>query len=285
MKSAPFSYARPRTRGAALAVLDAEPEARALAGGQSLLPLMVARLAAPAVLVDLEGVDDLTGVRLDGGTVRIGAMTRQADAECSELLRDRFPVLVEGLRQVGYPSIRNRGTVGGSIAHADPAAELPVLAVALDASIVVDGPRGEHAVRAEDFFHGPFDPALDQGELVTSVDLPVTDLTWAFLELARRSADFALVSVAVGLRMEGGTCREARIVVGAAHPRPIRLVDAEEALVGQQIDHETADAVARRAVAALRPASDVGGSAEYRREVAAVLARRAILRAAGEERR
>lgn len=284
MKSPPFAYARPRTRGAALAVFDAEPDARALAGGQSLLPLMGARLAAPAVLVDLERVEDLTGIRAGGDTVHIGAMTRQADAERSELLAERFPVLVEGLRQIGYPAIRNRGTVGGSIAHADPAAELPVLAVALDASVVVDGPRGEHAVRAEDFFRGPFDPALGHGELVVSVDLPTTDLTWAFLELSRRSADFALVSVAVGLRVDGGTCRQARIVVGAAHPRPIRLRDAEEALVGQHIDHATADAVARSAVTALRPAGDVGGSADYRREVAAVLVRRAILRAAGEER-
>lgn len=283
MKSPPFSYARPRTRASALAVLDAEPDARVLAGGQSLLPLMGARLAAPAVLVDLERVDDLTGIRLDGDTVKIGAMTRQADAEHSELLRDRCPVLVDGLRQIGYPAVRNRGTVGGSIAHADPAAELPVLAVALDASIVVDGPRGERVVPADDFVRGPFDPALDQGELVTSVDLPASDLNWAFLELARRSADFALVTVAVGLRIEDGTCRQARIVVGAAHPRPIRLRDAEEALVGLQVDHETADAVARRAATALRPTADVQGSAGYRREVAAVLMRRAILRAAGEE--
>jgi carbon-monoxide dehydrogenase medium subunit len=285
MKSPPFSYARPRTRGAALAVFDAEPDARALAGGQSLLPLMGARLAAPPVLVDLERVDDLSGIRLDGDTVRIGAMTRQADAERSELLSDRFPVLVEGLRQIGYPAIRNRGTVGGSIAHADPAAELPVLAVALDASVVVDGPGGEHAVAAEEFFRGPFEPALDQGELLVSVDLPPTDLTWAFLELARRSADFAVVSVAVGLDVDGGICRRARIVVGAAHPRPIRLREAEEALVGQRVDHETADAVARRAATALRPAGDVQGSAEHRREVAAVMVRRAILRAAGGEQR
>jgi carbon-monoxide dehydrogenase medium subunit len=281
MKSPPFAYARPTTRAAALAVLGSDPEARPLAGGQSLLPLMGTRLAAPAVLVDLERVTELSGIQLVGPAVRIGAMTRQVDAERSALLAERFPVLVEGLRQIGYPAIRNRGTVGGSIAHADPAAELPVLAVALDASLVVAGPAGERTVAAADFFRGPFDPALGPGELLVAVDLPPTDLTWAFLEMSRRSADFALVSVAVGLRIEDGRCRRARIVVGAAHPHPIRLRDAEYALVGARVDPELAADVAGRAVAALRPAGDVQGSAEYRRHVAAVLLRRAIVHAAG----
>lgn len=279
MKSPPFAYARPTTRAAALAVLGSEPDARPLAGGQSLLPLMGARLAAPTVLVDLERLRELSGIALDGSTVRIGAMTRQADAERSELLATRFPVFVEGLRQIGYPAIRNRGTVGGSIAHADPAAELPVLAVALDASMLVDGPGGERAVAAADFFRGPFEPALGPGELLTAVELPTNDLSWAFVELSRRSADFALVSVAVGVRIEDGICRQARVVVGAAHPRPIRLRDAEEALRDARVDAELASDVATRAVVALRPTGDVQGSADYRRRVAAVLLRRAILRA------
>ncbi|MGD9530172.1 FAD binding domain-containing protein [Pseudonocardia sp.] len=285
MKSPPFAYTRPTTRAAALAVLESEPDARPLAGGQSLLPLMGARLAAPAVLVDLERVEGLSGIQLDGGTVRIGAMTRQADAEASELLATRCPVFVEGLRQVGYPAIRNRGTIGGSLAHADPAAELPVLAVALDASMLIDGPAGPRTVAARDFFRGPFEPDLHPGELLTAVELPANELTWAFHELARRSADFALVSVAVGLRIEDEVCREARVVVGAAHPRPIRLQEGEEALVGARIDRQLAEEVATRAVAALRPAGDVQGSSGYRRQVAAVLLRRAIVHAAGRSRK
>jgi carbon-monoxide dehydrogenase medium subunit len=280
MKSPPFAYARPTTRAAALAVLGSEPDARPLAGGQSLLPLMGARLAAPSVLVDLDLVPELSGITLDGTTVRIGAMTRQADAERSELLATRFPVLVEGLRQIGYPAIRNRGTIGGSIVHADPAAELPVLAVALNATLLVEGPHGERAIAAGDFFRGPFEPALEPGELLTAIALPATGLTWAFLELSRRSADFALVSVAVGIRVEDGICQQACIVVGAAHPQPLRLHQAEEALLGARVDEEFAREVATRAVAALRPAADVQGSAEYRRHVAAVMLRRAILRAA-----
>jgi carbon-monoxide dehydrogenase medium subunit len=156
-----------------------------------------------------------------------------------------------------------------------------MLAVALGARLMVDGPGGERIVDAADFFRGPFDPALDPGELLTAVELPATELNWAFLELSRRSADFAVVAVAVGLQIEGRLCREARVVVGAAHPQPIRLRDAEDALVGAVIDRALAEEVALRAVAALRPAGDIQGSVDYRRQVAAVLVRRAILRAAG----
>jgi len=281
MKSPPFAYTRPTSVGDAIEALGSDPDARALAGGQSLLPLLGVRLAAPSLLVDLERIPELAGVHPNGSTTRIGAMTRQADAERSEELRARIPVLVEGIRQIGYPAIRNRGTVGGSLAHADPAAELPVLAAALDARIVVNGADGERTVPAADFFRGPFDVALAPGELLTALDVPTDDMTWTFLELSRRKADFAVVMVAIGVLMEGSRCVRARVVVGGAHPTPIRLVDAEASLTGARVDRALADDVARQAAGQLRPSSDVHGSADYRRQVAGVILRRTILQATG----
>ena len=281
MKSPPFAYAVPTTIDEAVELLDSEPDARPLAGGQSLLPLLGMRLAAPTVLVDLERIPELSGIEADGSSVRIGAMTRQSAGERSEPLRSRFPAVVEAIGQIGYPAIRNRGTFGGSLAHADPAAELPVLAVALDATVGVRGVQGERTVRAEDFVLGPFEVDVRPGELLTHLDLPATDLEWAFLELSRRHADFAIVMVAVGVRLDGDRCAAARIVVGGASAKPVRMIAAEEALVGQVVDQALADEVARQAAGELSPTSDVHGSADYRRQVAAVLLRRAIRQATG----
>ena len=284
MKSPPFAYAAPTSVADAVGLLGTEPDARPLAGGQSLLPLLGVRLAAPSLLVDLERIPELAGITGDGDRTRIGAMTRQAAGERSGVLRERLPLLVDGIGQIGYPAIRNRGTIGGSLAHADPAAELPVLATALDATIVVHGAQGERAVRAEDFFLGPFEVDLRPGELLTFLDVPADTLEWTFLELSRREADFAVAMVAVGVEMDGRRCARARIVVGGAHPTPIRLVEAEQALTGAEVDADLATEVARRGAAQLRPASDIHGSADYRRQVAGVLIRRAVLQATGSPR-
>lgn len=281
MKSPPFAYVTPTRVAEAVEILSSDPDARPLAGGQSLLPLLGVRLAAPSLLVDLERIPELSGIEPNGSSTRIGAMTRQAAGERSDILKKDFPLLVDGLGQIGYPAIRNRGTIGGSLAHADPAAELPVLATALDASIIVHGTRGERSVRAEDFFLGPFEVDLRPGEVLTSLDLPAPTLNWTFLELSRREADFAVAMVAVGVEMDGPRCRQARIVVGGAHPTPIRLLDVEQALAEAEVDQELADEIARRAAEQLRPSSDIHGSAEYRRQVAGVLIRRAVLHATG----
>lgn len=281
MKSPPFGYVTPTRVADAVEMLSSDPDARPLAGGQSLLPLLGVRLAAPSLLVDLERIPELSGIEPNGSSTRIGAMTRQAAAERSTILQTQFPLLVDGLGQIGYPAIRNRGTIGGSLAHADPAAELPVLATALDASIIVHGTRGERSVRAEDFFLGPFEVDLRPDELLTFVDLPASTLNWTFLELSRREADFAVVMVAVGVEMDGPRCMQARVVVGGAHPTPIRILAAEQAMSGAEVDRELADDIARRAAEQLRPGSDIHGSAEYRRQVAGVLIRRAVLHATG----
>lgn len=277
MKFSKFDYVTPSTVDEAIQVLADSDDARPIAGGQSLLPLMAFRLAQPAVLVDLASVPGLTEIVSDNGAVRIGAMATQSSAETSDEVRRRLPLLRDAISHVGHPVIRNSGTVGGSIAHADPAAEIPLAMVALDAKVTVEGPKGPRTIEASDFFVDAFTTALTPGELVTSVTVPVSPYTWTFVELARRHGDFALAMAAVGLKIEDGRCAGARIALGGVANRPVRALPAEELLSGKEIDDSLASEAALLATADLSPPSDIHGSSEYRTRVAKVLVQRAIL--------
>ncbi len=283
MKPAPFEYLAPTTLADAITLLGQHgDEARPLAGGQSLVPMMAARLARPALIVDLNRVAGLSGIAIDRGALRIGAMTRQAAALASAELRAAVPLLTEALAQVGHPATRARGTIGGSLAHADPAAELPAAMVALEATLTVAGPAGERRVPAERFFAGAFETAVGKGELLTEIEVPVVaGEGHAFLELARRKGDFAMVSAAVRLRLDpDGQCAVSRIVLGGVAGTPVRCAESEDRVLGQRLNAGLlADA------AALVPLGSIAlhshhASRDYRRQVAPVLVRRALALAA-----
>jgi carbon-monoxide dehydrogenase medium subunit len=275
-----FEYARPATLAAAAELLAAsDGDGKLLAGGQSLMPLLNMRLAAPAVLVDLALVDELQELRRDGDVLVIGAGVRQRTAERSQLVADACPLVAQALRHVGHVQIRNRGTIGGSIAHADPTAELPAVALALDAELVATSVRGARTIAARDFFAGPYTTRLEEDEVLTEVRLPVlAGARTAFQEVARRNGDFALAGVAAVVRFEGGsaTVAEARLAAVGATGAPVRLAGAEASLAGRELD-DAAIAAAEQAARAELEAGG-GGTAEgpYRRHLAASLVARAL---------
>ena len=277
MKPARFRYARPSTLAEAIALLGEAPgESKVLAGGQSLVPMLNMRLARPAVLVDINRLPELTGITAaaDGG-LRLGALTRHAELAASALVSERAPLLAEAARHVGHAAIRNQGTLGGSLAHADPAAELPAALLALDARVHVTGLRGDRVVRAEEFFRGLMATALAPDEILTAVEVPASGPGWGFVEIARRPGDFAVAGAAVVL----GRPLTLRVVGFGVGDRPMRLPGAERELAGGGLDAEIA---ARAGTAAARdcdPPSDVHGSADYRRHLASVLTVRALLQA------
>lgn len=277
MKPPLFSYARPQNVEDVLQMLAEQgDDAKVLAGGQSLVPLLNFRLARPSVLIDLGIVDELKGIEVLDGSVSIGAMARQRDVETSPEVLRACPLLPQALRWVGHVQIRNRGTVGGSIAHADPAAELPAVALVLDADIVVRSVRGERVEPASSFFQGPFTTTLEPDELLTEVRFTVGEgARTTFLELARRSGDFALAGVAavnVG-SVAAADVRLAAIGVGGS---PARLTDAEDACRGRQLTDDVLLEAGRAASAAVDPPSDIHADAAYRKELLGVLVRRAL---------
>src|SRR5207245_3023686 len=279
MKPAPFDYFAPGTVDEALALLaEHGHEAKPLAGGQSLIPAMNFRLARPQVLVDLNLVAALSYIRANGSGLAIGAMTRQRAVERSDLVARAAPLLAEAMPSIAHPQIRNRGTVGGSLAHADPAAELPSVALATGATMVVRSERGDRTIPAAEFFQGPFMTALGPEELLVEVRFPVRDGSrTAFLELARRSGDFALAGVAAVVTLDGSErvaeVGLAGLGVGAT---PIRLAGAEAALVGRTLSEEAIAAASAAASAEVRPMADVHADEEYRRHLVGVLLGRAL---------
>ena len=250
-----------------------------LAGGQSLMPMLNLRLARPAMLIDLGRVAELAGIReLDGG-VALGAMTRQRSAERSDLIRERAPLLQQALVHVGHPTIRNRGTVGGSLAHADPAAELPAVCVALDAEFVARSTAGERTIAAESFYVGFMTTSLAPDELLVEVRIPgaARPLRTAFVEIARRHGDFALVGVAAVIALDGeGVIIDARLVFTGVAGAPVRALEAEASLRGTPAGAAAFAAAAELVSAELAPRADGHATGEYRRRVAGVLARRAL---------
>jgi aerobic carbon-monoxide dehydrogenase medium subunit len=285
VKPVDFAYVQPRTVEEAVACLGAE-DAKALAGGQSLVPMLNMRLARPATLVDLNALPGLAGIeRESDGSLALGALVRHTDLARTPLA-GAHALLAEAARHIGHRAIRNRGTLGGSLAHADPAAELPAAVVALDARLVVAGPRGTREVAAGEFFVGMLATALEPQEILTTVRIPAAPgATWGFAELARRTGDYALAGVAAVLRAPGGRCETARLVAFGAADRPLRLAAAEARLTGTRVDAAGARAAGAAAAAACAPPDDVHATAEYRRHLVAVLTEQVVLEALARQER
>jgi aerobic carbon-monoxide dehydrogenase medium subunit len=284
MPSAPFDYHAPTTLPEALSLLGSLGEdAKVLAGGQSLVPMLTLRLVRPAAVVDIHGLDELRGVRRDGGTLEIGALVRHRSLERGEGPLADCPLLAEAAALIGNVRVRAMGTIGGSLAHADPAAELPAVVRVLDGTLVARGPDGERTIPAAEFFTSMLTTALRPGELLTAVrlGLPAGRTGYAVEEFTRRAGDFAIVAAFAVVELDGGgRISRARVAVAGAGPVPARLAAAEAALAGL----EPSEDAFRRALAdhdlEIEPESDVHASADYRRHLARVLARRALVRAA-----
>ncbi len=278
MKPPPFEYFSPTSVDECLTLLAEHGEdAKLLAGGQSLVPLMNLRLAAPEVLIDLNGVDELARIDRDDGELVIGAMTRHRDVASSELVREACPLLAEAAALIGYPAIRNRGTMGGSLSHADPAAELPCVTTTVDAEMVVVGPGGRRSIPARDFFAGHFTTVLEPSELLLEVRFPAHGggPGWSFHEFSRKSGDFALVAVAVQLPGDGASAGLA-IGVGGVGDRPWRADAAEGLLAGGQRGDELLQQAADAVGAQAREHGEGHADNDYRGHGAATLARRAF---------
>lgn len=280
MKPAPFEYYAPRTLDEALTLLAAHgSDAKPLAGGQSLVPAMNFRLATPAVLVDLNGIAALAGIEEHDGQVRVGAMTRQRSLETSDVIARRVPLVALALPHVAHAAIRTRGTLGGSAAHADPAAELPAVLVALDAAFTLQSATATRTVDAATFFTGLFATAIEPGELLTTITIPAEppESRRAFLEIARRHGDFALAGVAASATVDDdGRCRQVRVALLGVGDRPV-LAGAARVLEGERptaaLVREAAAAVAAQDV---DPHGDIHASSDYRRHLVEVVVRRAL---------
>jgi carbon-monoxide dehydrogenase medium subunit len=283
MKFPPFEYAAPSTLAEAISLLAAGGgTAKLLAGGQSLLPTMAFRLAAPAMLVDIRKLKELQKISVGEGGVRLGARARWRDIEDDERLQTAHPLLCAAVDHVAHYQIRNRGTVGGSLAHADPAAELPGIAVTCDAEIKVIGAKGERTIRAGEFFTGALTTVLADDEVIVELRLPAWPVKrrWAFEELSQRRGDFALAGIAAFYDLDAaGKATNTHIGVIGACIRPHRIPQAERALNGRKVDEAAIHAAARAAEEALDPPSDLHASAAYRRSLAGTLLERALERA------
>jgi carbon-monoxide dehydrogenase medium subunit len=284
VKPAAFAYHRPDSVEGALALLAEHGyDAKLLAGGQSLVPAMNFRLAAPAVLIDLNRIPGLDGIAEADGGVRIGAMVRQRAAERSERVAARAPLIAETLPFVAHAQIRNRGTMGGSIAHADPAAEMPAVMLALGARFHLRGPSGARVVAADDFFTGLFGTALEPEEMLVEIEVPAAapGTGFAFDELSRRHGDFALAGVAATVRVDDeGRCIDARIALLSVGDGPVLAAGAASALAGQLPSAEAIRAAAHAAAQAdIDPPGDIHASPAYRRQLVEVLVTRVLPRA------
>ena len=287
MKLPPVEYEAPTTVAEAIDLLaEYLDEASVLAGGQSLIPLLALRLARPAVLVDINGIDELSGVSATGGWVAIGAMTREYVAEKSEEVADAVPLLAAALPLIGHDAIRSRGTIGGSLAHADPAAELPAVARALDAEFVVRGQSGERVVPAAQWFEGFLTTSRRPDELLVEVRFPTAGRGTgiSFQEVARRHGDFAIVGLAASLTLSDGAISDARLALAGMSDVPVRAAAAEDLLVGERPSTELFDEAARRATDDVDPPADLHGSSDYRKTVAAAIVRRGLRAAADNAR-
>jgi carbon-monoxide dehydrogenase medium subunit len=284
MKAAAFEYHAPRSVEEVVALLaEHGDEAKVLAGGQSLMPLLAMRLARPEHLVDINDVESLAGITASADGLTIGALTRERDAERSPLVAERSPVLAEALPLIGHVTIRNRGTIGGSITHADASAELPAVAVVTGAELVLRSTRGDRVVAADDFFDGHFTTTMEDDELLVEARLPSgpAGAGWAFHEIVQRHGDFALVGVAAMVALDQERrVRESRLCLIGVADRAVRAPAAEATLAGQAPTADAFAAAAEDAVRDLEPASDMHGSAEFRRHLAGVAVRRALTTAA-----
>ena len=286
MKPVAFEYARPATVGEACALLAKDGNARVIAGGQTLIPMLAMRLARPSCLVDIARIPELSGIRDEGEFIAIGAATRQVVAERDPLVARIVPLLAKALPWVGHAPTRNRGTIGGSVANGDPAAEIPLVAVTLDATLVVQTAEETSELAAAEFYLGPMITALPEGAILTAVHFPVWTegrIGTGFHEVAARKSDFALVAAAAQVALDAdGRCTALIAGLGGAGDIPVRLDAVTEALVGSRLEDSAVREAVEAATAELETADDLHASAAYRRRVASSLARRAIADARDE---
>jgi carbon-monoxide dehydrogenase medium subunit len=283
MKPPPFDYVAARSLDEAVESLArSKGDGKVLAGGQSLTPMLNFRLARPSLLVDINRISGLSEISKDNGGLRLGALVRHRAVETSPVVREKFPMLTAAAEHVGHLAIRNRGTFGGSVAHNDPAAEWPMMALLLDAEVRTHRPGGGRTIPIRDFLITFLSTALEPNEILTEVRLPglPAGSGWGFEELSRRPGDFALAAVAALVVVERGTCKEARIAMAGVGPTALRAPQAEGMLRGQRLEPELLKQAATRAAEAADPSNDVHASADYRRHLVSVLTRRALEAAA-----
>ena len=282
MKPAPFIHLAPTSLKDALALLNEHaPDARVLAGGQSLVPLMNFRLSRPSHLIDLNRIPDLSYIRQNGDHLSIGAMTRERTIENSELVRTHVPLLHEATSYIGHLPIRSRGTIGGSIVNADPAAEYPAALLALDGEMVLHSTRGKRHVPAASFFEGVLSTVLEPDELLAELIVPKTvpGTGSAFLEISRRHGDFALVGIAAQVTLSGETITNVQLAACGVGPGPVRLSNAEHKVLEAGLTELSVKLAARTAADEVNPLSDIHASADYRRRLTAVLTQRSLMKA------
>lgn len=283
MKPAQFDYVAPTSLSAAVDALAAtHGEGKVLAGGQSLLPLLNFRMVRPSVIIDINGIKELAFIEVRGDSVVIGALTRHREIEQSPLIASKLPVMSVAMRHVAHLAIRNRGTIGGSLSHADPAAELPMLAIFYDATIVVQGPAGRREIAAESFFVDALTNCLEPDEIVVEVEVPIPQQHgWAFEEVARRFGDFALASIAVSVSRSASHLQGARVAAMGVADTPLRLRAVEDRIAGMQINDALPRHFSELVMSSVSPNSDLHASAEYRRQLLGALAERAMTTALG----
>ena len=280
MIPAQFDYHAPKSLDEAIALLTQHGgSAKVLAGGQSLIPAMRFRLATPEVLVDINGIRQLEYVREQGGYLAIGALARETALEESELIARRYPLLFDTAKVVADPLVRQRATVGGNLAHADPANDHPATMLAYAAQVVARGPKGERTIGIDDFFTGLFENALAPGEILTEIRVPIPRATsgGAYIKLERKVGDYATTGVAVQLEASGEVCTAIRIGLTNVSPTPMRALEAEQRLIGQPLTEANLEAAGQLAATACDPSSDLRGSADYKRDVTRVVLKRAVV--------
>ena len=278
-----FDYYRAHSVAEVGTLLKQHPGAKLLAGGHSLIPLLKLRLAAPGAVIDIGRIDELRGITVDGQTLRIRALTTHAEIMRSPEVQRHAVALAEAAGQIGDPAVRNRGTIGGNVAHADPASDLPTVLTALGASFVVTGPDGERTLAAADFFQGVMTTALGDDELLTRIEVPIPlEGGTAYAKFSHPASRYAVVGVAATVSVSEGTCRHATIAVGGLVEAPVRATTVEQALVGQALTDETIAAAAAQVAVDLGDdlLGDIFASAEYRKAVTPVWIRRAVSAAA-----
>ncbi|MBK6852737.1 MAG: xanthine dehydrogenase family protein subunit M [Burkholderiales bacterium] len=283
MIPASFDYHAPRSVGEAISLLGSlGPDAKLLAGGHSLLPMMKLRFAAPSALIDLNKIAELRGVCEDGATVVIGAMTVENELIANPILQAKVPLLAEAARQIADPQVRNRGTIGGDIAHGDPGNDHPAISIALDATLVLQGPGGTRSVAADQFFLGTYMTAMAENEILTQIRVPAfaPKTGYAYEKLKRKTGDWATAAAAVVIRLDGDVVSHIRIGLTNVAPTALRATAAEAALLGQRLSETTIAAATAAAMAICDPAEDLRGDREYKTAMAGQMLRRALARAA-----
>ncbi len=273
-----FEYRRPSSVSEALSILANEEDAKILAGGQSLIPMMKLRFAEPAVLVDLGGLEELQGITEDNGTLIIGAMTTENALIQSELLSRKCPLIQAAARQIADPQVRNLGTVGGDIAHGDPANDHPAVMIAADAEFVITGKNGDRTVAAEKFFHGTYWTELGENEILTSIRVPAFSSTngFGYSKLKRKTGDYATAGASVVVKMDEGVCVNASIALTNVGPTPIKAEGAEQVLLNTHADGNVVEEAAYKAMEVSDPAEDLRGTIEYKRNMTGEMTRRAV---------